>query len=120
MFFVTKAAWNYLEAGHGKGPCDGLGSTTKRMADNDVKKHKYVIQDAFHFYSWTLAEASIQQIPLRIYFLRRYSPLYRRNIKSMSPRQIDGTMKLHVSVGSCDSINYRNIFCYPSIIRPNY
>ena len=32
--FDTKAAWSYFEAGYGKGPWDGLGVTTKRMADN--------------------------------------------------------------------------------------
>jgi hypothetical protein len=30
------ARWNYFEVGHGKGPCDGLGGTTKRMADEAV------------------------------------------------------------------------------------
>ena len=27
------ARWNYFEAGHGKGPCDGLGGSCKRLAD---------------------------------------------------------------------------------------
>ena len=27
-----KAWWNVFEAGHGKDPCDGLGSYTKRIA----------------------------------------------------------------------------------------
>ena len=43
--------WNDLEAGHGKGSCDGLGGTTKRIADNAIKQRKYVIQDAFDFFS---------------------------------------------------------------------
>ena len=25
------AAWNYFEAGHGKGPCDGIGGTAKDL-----------------------------------------------------------------------------------------
>ena len=28
--FGVKAKWNYLETGHGKGPCDGLGARVKR------------------------------------------------------------------------------------------
>ena len=36
----VKAAWHYLEAGHGKGPCDGVGGTSKRMADAAVTQGK--------------------------------------------------------------------------------
>ena len=50
--FDTKAAWNYCKAGHGKGPCDGLGGNSERTADNATKQRKYVIQDAFDFFSW--------------------------------------------------------------------
>ncbi|WAR07281.1 LOW QUALITY PROTEIN: hypothetical protein MAR_017239 [Mya arenaria] len=32
------ARWNYFEVGHGKGPCDGLGGTVKRMADDAIKQ----------------------------------------------------------------------------------
>ena len=32
-----RATWNWLEAGHGKGPCDGLGGALKGLADRVVK-----------------------------------------------------------------------------------
>ena len=48
--YQCKAIWNYFEAGHGKGPCDGLGGTTKRMADEAVKSGKVNIQDADEFF----------------------------------------------------------------------
>lgn len=35
-----RARWNYFEVGHGKGPSDGLGGTTKRMADKAVRCQK--------------------------------------------------------------------------------
>ena len=35
--FGVRARWNYLESGHGKGPCDGLGASVKRAADMAVK-----------------------------------------------------------------------------------
>ena len=41
--FNTKATWSYFEAGHGNDPCNGLGVTTKRMADNAIKQRKYII-----------------------------------------------------------------------------
>ncbi|CAG2209514.1 unnamed protein product [Mytilus edulis] len=48
--YGIQARWNYFEAGHGKGPCDGLGGTIKRMADEAVKRGAVVIQDPI-FYS---------------------------------------------------------------------
>lgn len=37
---------NYFEAGHDKGPCDGVGGTSKLMADEAVNAQKATIQDA--------------------------------------------------------------------------
>ena len=34
QLFSVKASWNYFEAGHGKGPCDGIGGTPKGMAED--------------------------------------------------------------------------------------
>ena len=47
LLFAIKVAWNYFKACHGKGPCDRLAVTTKEMADNIIKHHKFAIQDAF-------------------------------------------------------------------------
>ena len=46
LFGVT-ASWNFFEAGHGKGHCDGVGGSMKRMADEAV-----FIQDAADFFAW--------------------------------------------------------------------
>ena len=48
----AKATWDYLEAGHGKGPCDGLGASVKRTADSAIKQGKASIQCAADFYKW--------------------------------------------------------------------
>ena len=50
--FAIKARWSYLESGHGKGPCDGLGASVKRSADNAVKEEKISIQSAADFLKW--------------------------------------------------------------------
>ena len=47
-----KATWDYLEAGHGKGPCDGLGASVKRSADSTIKQGKATIQSSVDFYEW--------------------------------------------------------------------
>ena len=41
--YGMRASWHIFEAGHGKGPCDGIGGTTKRNADNAVKQGKVII-----------------------------------------------------------------------------
>ena len=43
----AKAAWNYFETEHGKGPCDGIGGTAKRLADEAVRQEKVSIYNAF-------------------------------------------------------------------------
>ena len=50
--YGPQASWHYFESGHGKGPCDGVGGTTKRNADNAIKQGKALIQDASDFYTW--------------------------------------------------------------------
>lgn len=50
--YECHAQWNYFEAGHGKIACDGLGGTTKRMADEAARQCNVLIQDAKDFYEW--------------------------------------------------------------------
>ena len=50
LFNVT-ASWNYFEAGHGKGPWDGVGGSVKRMADEAVRQQRANIQDASNLFA---------------------------------------------------------------------
>lgn len=34
----TAVNWNFLEAGHGKGPADGVGATIQRTTDSQVAR----------------------------------------------------------------------------------
>ena len=45
MFSVlgTEASWLYIEAGHGKGPYDGVGGCSKRMADDYVRRSNSIL-----------------------------------------------------------------------------
>ena len=38
--FGIPCTWTYFESGHGKGPCDGIGGSSKRLADLAVKTDK--------------------------------------------------------------------------------
>jgi hypothetical protein len=51
FFNGITATWNYLETGHGKGPCDGVGGSLKKSADIAVKSGK-IIRNAEEFYEW--------------------------------------------------------------------
>ena len=57
-YFNCKASWNYMEAGHGKGPCDPAGGPAKRKADQAVKSGRFLIQDSVDFYEWSKQESS--------------------------------------------------------------
>ena len=90
--FGTKASWLYLEAGHGKGPCDGVGGTAKRMADDAVKQQKAVIQDADDFFRWG-SQSSTQ---IKYIFVDSVScENMKDKIGKMSLKPIKGTMKVH-------------------------
>lgn len=64
--FGIDAKWNYFEVGHGKGPFDGLGGSSKRLADEAVKSGKVIIQDANDLFCWTQsAHCSMKQVKFR-------------------------------------------------------
>lgn len=47
----VSSSWDYLESGHGKGPCDGVGGAIKRFANNAIKSGT-IIGNASQFYDW--------------------------------------------------------------------
>ena len=48
-YFGVTASWGFMEAGHGKGPYDPIGSVAKQKTDQAIKNGKYAIQDARDF-----------------------------------------------------------------------
>ena len=95
--FGVPASWFYFEAGHGKGPCDGIGGTAKRSAQDAVKLGKCLIQDANDFYLW--ASQHQQAITYLEYFGEDYK-IAECEIMEMKKiaTPIKGTMKLHAIV----------------------
>jgi len=43
----TAVNWSFLEAGHGKGPADGVGATMKRTADSQVARGTDIPRDGY-------------------------------------------------------------------------
>ncbi|CAC5388320.1 unnamed protein product [Mytilus coruscus] len=100
--FSIKASWHYFECGHGKGPCDGIGGTTKRNADNAVKQGKATIQDAHDFMAWALSE-STSQISYRYISTEEFENSRKEienRLKEIKP--VKGTMKLHAVAAIAD------------------
>ena len=93
-YFNCKASWNYMEAGHGKGPCDPIGGATKRKTAQAVKNGRFVIQDAVDFFEWSKQESSAikyvypstEEYEISANFLNEVC----KNLDS-----VNGTMKLH-------------------------
>ena len=109
--YGCKARWNYFEAGHGKGPCDGLGGTAKRMADQAMKSGKVVIQDAAGFMFW--AQNSSMKAVKFIYVDSTECQLMSENIKKQEFKPVKGTMKIHAVVGMGNSqIAMHEVSCY--------
>ncbi|VDI60353.1 Hypothetical predicted protein [Mytilus galloprovincialis] len=100
--FSIKASWHYFECGHGKGPCDGIGGTTKRNADNAVKQGKATIQDGHDFMAWALSE-SASQISYRYISTEEFENSrteIENRLKEIKP--VKGTMKLHAVAAIAD------------------
>ena len=69
--FGIEASWIYLEAGHGKGPCDGIGAVSKRIADDqskslqdqvDPEKMQGPITNATEYVHWVNKRSSVVHV----------------------------------------------------------
>ena len=109
--YGTHAKWNYFECGHGKGPCDGLGGTTKRMADEAVNSARVSIQDANDFYEWAV-QSSMKASFFFVSAADCSATSTRMEKKKLKP--LKGTFKLHAVVGLGQSqiaINDTSCYC---------
>ncbi|KAH3886834.1 hypothetical protein DPMN_010847 [Dreissena polymorpha] len=87
------ARWNYFETGHGKSACDGLGGTTKRMADEAIRQGNVTIQDAADFYAWAV-QSSMKAIEF-LYVSSDVTKKKRDKMALIKTKPVKGTLKLH-------------------------
>ena len=110
-YFGVRASWQYFEAGHGKGPCDGVGGTTKRLADSAVKRQTVIIQNAKDFFMW--GECQNQSQIKYDYVPKSKCDDAREELLSMKTKQIKGTLDIHSVVSlSLGEIAVRNTSCF--------
>ena len=108
--FGLSCTWAYFEAGHGKGPCDGVGAAAKRKADNTLKRG-INIQNAEDFARVGNMEGNVTYIhmPLTASYQGR-----RKIATLMSVRKVPCTMQVHAVVTLIPSqkIAVRETSCY--------
>lgn len=88
-----QAQWNYLESGHGKGPCDGLGASVKRAADMAIKQGKATIQDGKDFYNWTTKESG-SKVKFTYYSQQDYDEAKTILESKQKCQAVSGTLKI--------------------------
>ena len=107
--FGLDCSWQFFEAGHGKGPCDGVGGAVKRNATTAIKKG-ITIQGAADFYRWGVTQTAS---------LVKYTFLDEQEVEqaeveldAMKAVAVKGTIKIH-SVTSVreGQVYVRNISC---------
>ncbi len=108
--FGVDAVWDYFETGHGKGPCDGVGGSVKRMADQATRQGK-CITDARTFYDWAVSTDSA----IYYTFVSEFDYTEAdKEVKEIQPTlvEIKGTGKLHaVRKGPNKKVFWRETSC---------
>ena len=103
-----RLTWNWLEAGHGKGPCDGLGGALKGLADRVVKTAGS-IQDADEFVEHVAPQT--KKISL-LRTTRHDVETSDATIQSWNCRQVNGISTQHQATVYQEKLQLRETSCY--------
>ena len=94
----VEVSWTYFEAGHGKGPCDGVGGAVKRVADLEVNKGS-LIQNAWDLYKvMPLLPSKIKYMYVTTNTIKEETA----KIQQLAMKTVEGMMKIHAVVGLGD------------------
>ena len=103
-----RLTWNWLEAGHGKGPCDGLGGALKGLADRVVKSAGS-IQNADEFVEHIAPQT--KKISL-LRTTRHDVDQCDETVDSWNCRQINGISHQHQATVYNGKLQLRETSCY--------
>lgn len=96
--FGVGAEWHFFATSHGKGPCDGIGGTTKRLATKaSLQPGQDPITTPRKLFSW--AQSNITNIKFIFFTVNQHkqeSDILEARYKNRKP--IKGTLKLHCFV----------------------
>lgn len=103
----TAITWSFFEAGHGKGPADGIGGFLKRKADDIVATGKDV-STAEQFFELLKDQSKIQLYMVPQEDVDAVAKQIPRNIKPLQ-----GTLHVHqVFTDIHGELKYRNLGCF--------
>ena len=114
VFDGVSARWNYLESGHGKGPCDGLGASVKRNADMAIRQGKCLIQGAADFFAWAKGtEENGSKVKFIWYDQSDIDSAAQYLQQQAALLPVPGTFQVHAVVPvSINSVMTRELSCY--------
>lgn len=101
----TNMTWSFFEAGHGKGPADGIGGYLKRTADKIVANGED-IADVLQFYD---KMKNVSKIKL---YLINENDIQQKALPNNIPRLV-GTLKVHQVFSNCyGKLKFRDLSCF--------
>lgn len=106
--FKIRAVWNWLESGHGKGPCDGVGGSMKRLADRIVRTNT-TIQDASDFYNYVSKESDKVEL---IYITEQQVNQIKSEIDAWECKPVKGLMQMHEAAAINGKLFVKPTSCY--------
>ncbi|KAK7131742.1 hypothetical protein R3I93_018339 [Phoxinus phoxinus] len=105
-----KLTWNFLEAGHGKGPADGIGAAVKRRADDIIARGKDIPNARVLF-----EELQQQKSATELFYVE---PEEIESMDILVPSELQtirGTMKIHQIISASPSqMSWRILSCFCS------
>jgi len=107
--FKLDAEWHYFATAHGKGPCDGIGGTVKRIAarvslQRPIDKQ---ITEAQELFEWASKPSSLPNIAVKFSPEQHYLDAKEKlNLRYNTAKSITGTQKFH-SIIPMDNGNIR-------------
>ena len=108
-----RATWTWLEGGHGKGPCDGIGGGLKRKLDNLVKGG-VVMRDVDELIS-AVNTPDLNMILLKVK-PEKVEELWVQ-ISKWTTSPIKGIMDKHACVAVQGGVSVRDVSCFAPCCR---
>ena len=113
QIFSLRATWSWWEAGHGKGPCDGVGGAIKKKADNIVKTNK-IISNANDFHDNIEASGTCMFL---IKVDRKDVDQAREEVCSWNAPIVKGLSSMHTVVPMCGKLYMKTTSCFRCCYR---
>lgn len=108
--FQIPCSWTWFESGHGKGPCDGIGGTSKRCADLAVKRYNCIIDNAESFARW--GNDSGGKVTYEVITREEYCTA-NVAIVAINSKAISGSQRYHAAIASGHGrVMFRETSCF--------